>query len=230
MSWISKGLDAVFGKKDTQTTQRSVDPRQWAAWNALNQNAQQAGQAPMDPRIAQAGGFYQDAMGRANLGMGALSGDASAQRQLMNPFQQNVLNQIQGQYGRLNAMAQMGVNDQFTRAGAFGGSRQGVASGVASGEIARGLGEQMAGLQYQGFNDAMNRAGMLSNLGMGAAQGAAGIGQYWQDRPYGLLANAYGMIPQGGFSEKRVQTGRPSIWDTVTGTIAKFTNPTGAAA
>jgi hypothetical protein len=176
-----------------------LDPRLWEHWNNLNAQAQAAGGAVMDPRMQAAADFYMSQMG-PNAG---------------NPYQQQVLDRIQGDYGRLNSMAQMGVNDQFTKAGAFGGSRQGVASGVASGEIARGLGDQMAQLRYQGFNDQMQRGFM-------GAQGAAGIGQYWQDRPFDFASRAYSMIPQGGQTTTTTNVKRPSLWDIGTGIAKQF--------
>lgn len=128
-------------------------------------------------------------------GAAALGGNQNAINKMMNPYQQGVIDQVKGQYGDLNAQAQMGINDQFTKAGAFGGSRQGVASGVASSEIAKGLGQQIAGLQQSGFNDAMGRAGQAANLGLGAGQLGQGYGQLGAQYQ-GLAQNALGMQGQ----------------------------------
>jgi hypothetical protein len=122
--------------------------------------------------------FYAGGIGAGNLGLGALSGDQAALAQLWNPYQQNVLDQVSGQFGDLSSRAANAINQQATQAGAFGGSRHGVASGIAQGEVAKGLGQQMAGLQYQGFNDAMGRAQGLANFGMGSAGQLAGLSDY----------------------------------------------------
>jgi hypothetical protein len=129
-------------------------------------------------------------------GAGALGGDQNAINKMMNPFQQGVVDQIKGQYGDLNSAAQMGINDQATKAGAFGGSRHGVASGVASAEIAKGLGNQIAGVQMQGYNDTMDRAGQLANLGiMGGnmAQNALGYQSDMLGNQNRLTGQQYGM-------------------------------------
>lgn len=137
-------------------------------------------------------------------GARALGGDQGSIDTLMNPFMSGVIDQVKGQYGDLNAMAQRGINDQATKAGAFGGSRHGVASGVASGEIAKGLGQQIAGLQQQGFNDAMGRAGQAAGLGLGAGQLGLGMNQLglgFGQLGLGAMGQAGGALGQmGGFA------------------------------
>ena len=119
----------------------------------------------------------QDYTNAGSTGARALGGDQGAIDKMMNPYQQGVLDRVEGDFGRLNDQAQMAINQRQTLGGAFGGSRHGVASGVASGEIARGLGDTMAGLRQTGFNDAMGRAGMAANLGLGAGGLGAQYGQ-----------------------------------------------------
>jgi hypothetical protein len=80
-----------------------------------------------------------------------LQGDVSA---YMNPFIQNVEDAA---LSRLQGATQTAVNrigDQAVQARAFGGSRQGIAEGVALGEAARSAGELSANLRSQGFNQA----------------------------------------------------------------------------
>jgi hypothetical protein len=72
----------------------------------------------------------------------------------MNPFIDNVENAA---LSRLQGATQTAVNrigDQAVQARAFGGSRQGIAEGVALGEAARSAGELSANLRSQGFNQA----------------------------------------------------------------------------
>lgn len=129
---------------------------------------------------------------QAGVGMNALAGDQNAIHQLWNPFQQGVVDQIKGQYGDLNAAAQTGIQSAATQAGAYGGSRHGVASGIASGEIAKGLGQQIAGVQQQGYNDMMGRAAGLAGLGQNA------MGQAQQNLGYqsGLTGQQAGLQGQ----------------------------------
>lgn len=80
-----------------------------------------------------------------------LSGDINA---YMNPYISNVENAA---LQRLEGATKLGINrigDQARAAGAFGGSRQGIAEGTALGEAARSAGELSANLRSQGFNQA----------------------------------------------------------------------------
>ena len=115
-------------------------------------------------------------------GMGFNS--ANAANAYANPFQQNV---IQGLQKDALTNYQQGVNQlgaEATRAGAFGGSRHGVAQGVMAANTQNALNNQIGQLRYSGYNDAMSRAaadqqmrmsaanqlGNLSNLGFGMGQ------------------------------------------------------------
>ena len=80
-----------------------------------------------------------------------LQGDINA---YMNPYISNV---EEAAISRLQDASQQNLNQiasQAARAGAFGGSRQGVAEAVARGETARSAGELSAGLRSQAFNQA----------------------------------------------------------------------------
>jgi len=82
-----------------------------------------------------------------------LSGNVGA---YMNPYIQNV---EEAALSRLAGATQQAVNrigDQALAARAFGGSRQGIAEGVALGEATRSAGELSANLRSQGFTQAAN--------------------------------------------------------------------------
>lgn len=102
-------------------------------------------------------------------GMDAILGKQGAINQFMNPYQQQVIDALNKQYGVGNEMALRTTNDAATRAGAFGGSRHGIAAGTALAENARNRDSQIAGLLGHGFEGAMGRAGQAVNLGMGGA-------------------------------------------------------------
>lgn len=97
-----------------------------------------------------------------------LSGVPGAGQQFMNPYQQQVIDRMNEQFAFQDARTTREINDQATRAGAFGGSRQGVAQGVALAENARNQGMQVASLLNQGFEGATGRAQVGANLGMTA--------------------------------------------------------------
>lgn len=101
----------------------------------------------------------------------------------MNPYQDQVINRLyanadQGRRGVSNF-----IGDRATAAGAFGGSRHGVAQGVALGEFDTGLNDQVAGLLYGGYQDAANRATDENRFGYG----------YGMER-YGLLGDLLSRI------------------------------------
>lgn len=131
---------------------------------------------------------------------GLLGGDPAVLRRFMDPYQDQVIGGLGQQYDRLRAQAGMQTNDAAMGAGAFGGSRHGIAQGTRLGEIDRAQGGQVAGLLSQGFNDALNRA-------QGLAGQAAGMGAYNRDvsvqqnddpiKRLNVLLSAMGGAPTG---------------------------------
>ena len=102
------------------------------------------------------------------LGQSAYGGEAAALQRLMNPQLEDLiaksrLGYADAQKGALNTVA-----DRFTKAGAYGGSRQAVASGVATSNLARAQAQNESGMRYQATQDAYGRASQLMNLGMSA--------------------------------------------------------------
>lgn len=120
--------------------------------------------------------YFSGAQGAGQSGLDALSGNAQAAAQFMNPYQQQVIDQMNQQFGVQNQMAMQGVDDAATRAQAFGGSRHGIATGTALAENARNQGMQMAGLLNSGFEGAMGRAGQVAGMGFDAANAGANLG------------------------------------------------------
>ena len=133
-----------------------------------------AGQVPTS--VGQAGDYYGRGMTTGQTGLDALGGNVDATRQLMNPYQQQVIDRMNEQFQYQNTQTANQMIDAATRAGAFGGSRHGVATGVALGENQRNQGMQMAGLLQGGFDQTMNRAGQLAGYGMGAAERGSNLG------------------------------------------------------
>jgi hypothetical protein len=174
------GLLGSLGSKKTVTTRTGFDPLTEQLRKDVHGYARAGADSVtgLDPYTQQALGMFGGYAGAGQRGLDAFTGgDTSA---FMNPFQSQVTDQIRGQFGLLNDMAQNAVKSQFTRSGAFGGSRQGVAAGQAAADVANNLGNQIAGVQYQGFNDAMGRALASANLGFGAGQQLSSLGPYAQ--------------------------------------------------
>jgi hypothetical protein len=101
-----------------------------------------------------------------------------------NPFTQQVTDRSIADLQRSQAMATNTLDAQAGAAGAFGGSRHGVAQGMVGQDYAKQIADTTAGLNMQGFNSALGAAqqgqqtqlagaaqlGNLSNLGFGFGQ------------------------------------------------------------
>lgn len=160
----------------------------------------------VDPLTAQAGGMFSQGTQLGNLGLGALSGDRHAFEQFNNPYQRQVLDAVGSQFDEMRAKALGGADDLATRSGAFGGSRHGIASGVAAGQLGQEELRTRAALTAGGFDSAMQRAMAAANFGMGSAQQGAQMGEYnrqvamAQDpamRRLEILKSAMGGMPSG---------------------------------
>jgi len=86
-----------------------------------------------------------------------LSGDLSG---YMNPYLENVEQAALGNMDQAYKQTLNTIGDRAINAGAFGGSRQGVAEGVAAAENARQMGDLSAQIRAQGFGQA---AGMMQS-------------------------------------------------------------------
>lgn len=90
-----------------------------------------------------------------------------------NPFEQQVVNNTQQDIERQRQMAINNMGAQASAAGAYGGSRQGVAEGVTNAEYGRMAANAIAPLRMQGYNtsvanamaDRTSRLGAASQLG-----------------------------------------------------------------
>lgn len=191
----------------TQTTAPDAQTAQYGqqVWNAAN-GAANSGGTPVNQNTLDAAKNFGGFAAAGNMGLGAMSGNPEMMKQFMDPYQQNVINSMRDQYGVQRAGVTNDVNAQATAAGAFGGSRHGVAEGVAQAGLGRDQNQQMASLMDTGFNNAMGRAGQAANLGFGASGAQAQIGDYMHGvdvqndpnmRMMQYLQSAYGMMPHG---------------------------------
>lgn len=146
---------------------------------------------------AMAGGIPQNPMQQASMAQqGALAGTARAGMTpigtvagsnlspYMNPYTRNVIGGLQTEAARGMAIGANQLGAQATQAGAFGGSRHGIAQGQMMGDIMRGVNQQTGQLLQSGFQSAQQMAQQdiqnrlaQANLGM---QGAAQLGNLGQ--------------------------------------------------
>lgn len=76
----------------------------------------------------------------------------------MSPYISGVIDPMRAEFDMLRGQAGVGVNSAATAAGAFGGSRHGVAQGVRLGEIDRAQGSALADLMNRGYAGAVGLA------------------------------------------------------------------------
>jgi len=128
-------------------------------------NPQQVQQMQSPNVYNQAAGAYNTALQGPNIG------------QFMNPYTSEVIGRTAADIGGAQQMAMNQLGSQATQAGAFGGSRQGVAEAQTNAGFIKQLADTAAQQRQQGFNTALGAAqqqqGTMSQL---ASQGF-GFGQ-----------------------------------------------------
>ena len=97
--------------------------------------------------------------------------------QFMNPFTDQVINRTGMDMMRQAAIGQNNLGAQAGAAGAFGGSRHGVAEGTMLGDSMRAFGDTAAGLRQSGFNTALSAAQNQQGIQSGLAGQGFGFGQ-----------------------------------------------------
>lgn len=159
--------------------------------------------------VAAAANPYQRASGANAAAMGIYANPAATAQQMMNPYQQNVVNKTLRDVG---GAAQIGLNTlgaQASQAGAFGGSRH----GVAMAEAAKGYQQQaldaVGSLNQQGYNQAMNNAFQSAAGLQNVGQQAFGYGQSIQQQ----------QMQQGALQQAAMQ----SLIDAAKGQYAGYT-------
>ena len=159
--------------------------------------------------VAAAANPYQRASGANAAAMGIYANPAATAQQMMNPYQQNVVNKTLRDVG---GAAQIGLNTlgaQASQAGAFGGSRH----GVAMAEAAKGYQQQaldaVGALNQQGYNQAMNNAFQSAAGLQNVGQQAFGYGQSIQQQ----------QMQQGALQQAAMQ----SLIDAAKGQYAGYT-------
>ena len=200
-------LGGLFGGGSSSTT-TTPDATTQAARDAIFGQAQGIQNNPLYRNLLAS---YGGAAPLTQLGLGALGGDQQAFGQFMNPYLQNVLAKSNDQFAHLGAQAQNMVNDQATRAGAFGGSRAAIAQGVAAGQVANQQALTNSQLLYGGFNDAQQRAAQAAQIGFAGNQGALGALQF--------PASMYQMAEAGGGGTETKGNGGGGIGGAIAGAL-----------
>jgi hypothetical protein len=176
-------LGGAIGASDaptSQTASTSIDPQIKAEYLANLERAKQTAAGLEARQFAQPSAMYTGAEQQLyNLGMTPFG--AADIEKFYNPFQEQVVQGALGDIERTRQMQEQANMEQATRARAFGGSRQGVVSGMTNEAALRQAATTGAQLRSAGFNTAANLglaarpmdiAGLQTSLGLGATRTA----------------------------------------------------------
>jgi len=118
--------------------------------------------------------------------------------QFMNPYTQNVVNRSIADIGSAQQSAMNQLGAQASAAGAFGGSRHGVAEAQTNAGFIKQIGDTTANLNQQGFNTALgaaqNQQGIQSNLANQGFNFGQQIGQTQMQQGTGQQAMIQSLI------------------------------------
>lgn len=127
-----------------------------------------------------------------------------------DPYQQDVIDAATGDINRGRQQQINADSGAFSRAGAWGGSRQGVADSLTNEAALRQIGSTSAGLRSQGFNTAAGLMGQDQNRQMQADlanQGAGLQGANLNQQTLGLLGQFAGQQQQMGANDAGLVAG-----------------------
>ena len=172
-------LGALNAPKE-QTTTTSIDPQIKAEYLANLERSKQTAAGLTARQIAEPGAMYTGAEQQLyNLGMTPFG--AADIAKFYNPYQEQVVQGALGDIERTRQMQEQANMAQATAAKAFGGSRQGVVSGMTNEAALRQAATTGAQLRSAGFNTAANLglaarpmdiAGLQTSLGLGTTRTA----------------------------------------------------------
>jgi hypothetical protein len=129
------------------------------------------GANPQQTQTPQQSGVYGQSAGAYNAALGGTAAAAAGPNigAFMNPYTSQVTDNTLKSLERQRQMATNTMGAQATQAGAYGGSRHGVADSLTNEAFARQGADTFGQLQQQGFNTALGGAQNQQNIGLQAA-------------------------------------------------------------
>ena len=135
-----------------------------------------AGQAPgAAPMGLEAYGTLGTAAGLTGTGAGTGTGSIAS---YMSPYQTQVIDTTLAEFDRQAAARQQSISDAAVQMGGYGGGRHGVAEAEYQTQSDRDRAMLQAGLQQQGYTQALGSRQQDYVNQMGLSQSQAGLGQY----------------------------------------------------
>ena len=213
---LGGAVSAANAPKETTTT-TSIDPQIKAEYLANLERAKAAAANLGVRQFAQPGQMYTDAeTALYNLGMTPFG--AKDIEAFYNPYESQVIEGALGDIERSRLMQDIADRERASRAGAFGGSRQGVQAALTNEAALRNASTTASGLRQAGFNTAANlgltarsnnMSGLTTSLGLGAQRDALRQAELDAARNLelerlGITSGALGMQPAnlGGSSSQ----------------------------
>ena len=166
-----QSLGEYYGKELPKLTKDKMDTSQWAPTIA-GQDALQTQAATLAGTSGKGVGAFEPYVTSA----AGYSGP-DAYKQFMSPYQQQVIDATMTSFDKQAAQRRRGIADQAKTAGAFGGSRMGVAQSEYDAASDLNRAQIQAGLLQQGFGQAQQGAQTAFNQQQGLAQLVPGLYQ-----------------------------------------------------
>ena len=168
-----QSLGEYYGKELPALTKDPMDVSKWAPQVAPQDTLQQQA-ATLAGQTGKGIGAFEEYLTAAEPYAGP-----DAYKQFMSPYQQQVIDATMTSFDKQAAMQRRGISDRAKQAGAYGGSRMGIAESEydAASDMNRALMESQ--LLQQGYGQAQQGAQTAFQQQMGQAQAVPGM--YQQD-------------------------------------------------
>jgi hypothetical protein len=206
----------LFDTTTTSTTTEGFDPNSQDAINRMR-----AAGRHLAGLLGGSGSMYADAINLGDI-QGFMPG-------LMNPYTQQVIGGLGQQFDDLRKQASLGVGQQATSSGAFGGSRHGILEAERLAALDKAQAQQVGGLLSGQYNQALQQA-------MGLAQAQQGVAQQRAMEPFLRAQMQQQALSNIGPTGRTVTQSETQGGSTLGGLLglgtslaSTFLNPAGAA-
>ena len=188
------GILGTLDKYNTNNPYRAYTGPMVANMTAPEQRARQIAST----NVGSTAGILDDAEGAIRTGM---SYDAADPSRYFNPFEDQVVDGVLGDIERSRGMQRVNDAQGATSAGAWGGSRHGVADSLTNEGALRTAGSTAANLRQKGYRDAV-QTGFQQQQGQ--YQGAGLLGQTAEQKQAAWMRDAE-VMSQLGASEREIE-------------------------
>lgn len=190
--------------KTSNTAVTTLDPSTQAALDDYRRRA-----ASRPSMFGRGSGQYNPQGFNNALGFASQTGTQGIE-QFFDPYQEQVIGGVQGDFDRQRLMSDQGAADLATKEGAFGGSRSAVLQGMGRNDINRNEANVTSGLRSQGFMNALQA--LLAARGQAGQFGLSGINSAIGEQNAIQQGQGYS-LGFGGNTVQQNTTSTPSFLD-----------------